>query len=415
MKPLKIATSCLIVPFLMLCQCSSEPGPSSKAADEEAIKVSWAEVDRKSISVSEALVGRVRPHKIAEIRPQVDGIIQDRLFKEGAYVEEGEQLYQIDPARYEAAFKAAKGRLARARSSYKATQSLVRRYKTLVKQNAISQQELDDTLAKFGEIQASMQIAQAEVQQAEINLKYTKVLAPISGYIGKSEVTKGALVSSQQSQKLATIRSLDPVYVDISQPLKEVLSWREQSDGAFDLKSKKTDGLTVSIKIEGSDRFYDRKGKLEVAELAVNEESGSIDLRAVVPNPDLVLLPGMFVNAYIEELGKTKKLLVPQRAITRKANGQAWVWVIDKKNRVSEKRVQTGGLRNDFWVVESGLSQGERVALDNLFNLKDGVLVEPVSEDHTTPKKQGEIKEKLKPKKAQKESRVFPANHRVVV
>jgi len=332
MKPLKIATSCLIVPFLMLCQCSSEPGPSSKAADEEAIKVSWAEVDRKSISVSEALVGRVRPHKIAEIRPQVDGIIQDRLFKEGAYVEEGEQLYQIDPARYEAAFKAAKGRLARARSSYKATQSLVRRYKTLVKQNAISQQELDDTLAKFGEIQASMQIAQAEVQQAEINLKYTKVLAPISGYIGKSEVTKGALVSSQQSQKLATIRSLDPVYVDISQPLKEVLSWREQSDGAFDLKSKKTDGLTVSIKIEGSD---------------VNEESGSIDLRAVVPNPDLVLLPGMFVNAYIEELGKTKKLLVPQRAITRKANGQAWVWVIDKKNRVSEKRVQTGGLRND--------------------------------------------------------------------
>jgi len=374
--------------FLVLAACSPKNTDSSSKKDD-LIKVEYIEALESEVNTSSEILGRVRPFKIAEIRPQVSGIILERLFAEGSYVEEGQQLYQIDPARYKVAYDMASGQLAKAKANLASASSLVRRYKSLVNQKAVSSQEYDDSRAKLNEIKANISIAKAEVESAKINLKYTKVLAPISGYIGKSEVTKGALVSALQDKSLSTIRTLDPVYIDLSQSVSEAMDWKAYI-GSVVGKSKEP--VSVVFKVEGGQRLYPEKGKLETAEFSVNEDSGSLSLRAVVANPNTNLLPGMFVKAYIENTTPQKKILVPQLAISRSESGEARVWLINENNEVSSVRVETGPMRGKDWIVESGLKAGARVAVDNFYNLKPNMKVEPIQKKAERASKQNSDK-----------------------
>lgn len=369
-----LKTAALLAFFVFLGACSPKKNDSSSAKDA-LTKVEYIEATEDVVNTSSEILGRVRPFKIAQIRPQVSGIILERLFTEGSYVEEGQQLYQIDPARYKVAYNMASGQLAKAKANLASASSLVRRYKSLVDQKAVSNQEYDDSKAKLNEIKANISIASAEVESAEINLKYTKVLAPISGYIGKSEVTKGALVSALQDKSLSTIRTLDPVYIDLSQSVSEAMDWKAYIGN---MVGRSKEPVSVVFKVEGGQKLYPEKGKLETAEFSVNEDSGSLSLRAIVANPNTDLLPGMFVKAYIENTTPQKKILVPQLAISRSESGEARVWLINENNEVNSVRVETGPMRGKDWIIESGLKAGMKVAVDNFYNLKPNMKVEPI-------------------------------------
>lgn len=370
----------LMMVFLLIissCAKKKEETPKAKQKQEAPTEVNILKVGEQEISVSSELFGRVQPTNVAEIRPQVNGIILERSFKEGSYVKEGDQLYLIDPARYKVALEMARGGLEQAKAKIYSTKSLMSRYKKLIKQNAISKQEYDNAKAALQEAEANLQIAKAEVENAKINLEYTKVLSPISGYIGKSNVTKGALVTANQPTTLAIVRSLDPVYVDLSLPSSEALQLRKRL-GQYLVKDQEGEGLTVTIKIDQSNENYPYKGKIAARELAVDEQSGAVGIRAVVPNPDLILLPGMFVHAFVDQLGFGNKIVVPQAAVVRDKNGDAHVWLLTKNKTVERKRIETGAMHEKNWIVESGLTPGQSIVIDDLAKLNSGMPVSPL-------------------------------------
>ena len=270
---------------------------------QQVIDVGFVEIKPVMIQRTNQLPGRVVSYQVAEIRPQVSGIIQSRLFKEGSYVEEGQQLYQIDPARYEADYEMATANLEDAEARKQNAQNLVNRYKTLIASNAVSQQEYDNALASLAQARAAVSLAEAEVKTAKINLDYTRVYAPISGYISPSSITKGALVTSQQAMPLATVRQLDPVYVDLSQSAAEVRDLQERLSASRLNKASQSE-YEVSLYLRNAKKIYPHKGVLDATDVAVDVQTGSIRLRSVFDNPDTVLLPGMFVWASIKELGK---------------------------------------------------------------------------------------------------------------
>ena len=334
-------------------------GRSSTPAQQKPT-VGVVTLQAEPFAVTTDLPGRTRAYRIAEVRPQVNGIIQKRLFTEGSEVKAGQQLYQIDAAVYEATLKSAQASLA-------SSKSLADRYAELVKDQAVSKQAYDEARA------ASLQ-AEAELERARIDLRYTKVLAPISGRIGRSAVTEGALVSNGQAQELATIQQLDPIYVDVTQPARDLLALRRDlADGR--LQKAGENAAKVTLKLEdGSD--YGHEGKLEFSEVTVDPGTGSVTLRAVFPNPDKVLLPGMFVHAQLVAGLKSEAILVPQQGVTRNTKGEPTAMVVNAENKVELRPIKTERAVGNRWLVGEGLQPGDRVITEGLQFIQPGVEVE---------------------------------------
>ncbi len=320
--------------------------------------------------------GRVVAYQVAEIRPQVTGIIQSRLFEEGSFVEEGQQLYQIDAARYEADLERAQGTLEDAEAQRLNAEAQFKRVEKLFKAESVSQQVFDEARFALMAAEAELKIARADVRTAEINLEYTKVRSPISGFIGPSRVTKGALVTERQAEPLAIVRELDPVYVDLSKSAvvsgdlrKRFLAARKSGDAA--------DLFTVVLFPDSGDEPYPEEGTLDVAEMAVDPQTGSIRLRSVFPNPDKELLPGMFVRAFVRDQEAEKRIAIPQKSVSIEPGGEKSVWIIDSEERARKKPVRTGAAVGNQWIVLEGLEPGDRVIVEGTMMLREGAAVQP--------------------------------------
>ncbi len=350
------------------------PKAPAGAADAPPVEVGVITVSTASATVESELPGRTSAYRKAEVRPQVSGIIQKRLFTEGAEVKAGAQLYQIDPATYEAAYSSAQAQLASAEANFSAAKARNARVQNLNSSKVISQQDADDSVAAFAQAQAGLEIAKAAVETARINLKYTKVVAPISGVIGKSSVTEGALVNAGQTQVLTTIQQLDPIYVDVSQSADELLKLRRQiMSGKVAAPGEAKVSLTLS---DGS--RYEQEGRLQFAEVGVSESTGTVVLRALFPNPNKLLLPGMFVRTQLQEGVHANAILVPQQGITCDRTGNATALVINKESKVEVRQLKTSRAVGDKWLVDEGLAVGEQIIVEGLQKVKPGATVKAV-------------------------------------
>ncbi len=305
----------------------------------------------------------------------MSGIILKRLFTEGSDVKAGQLLYQIDPAVYQAAVASAKANLAKAQANEQSARLKAKRYAELVKVKAISSQEYDDADAAWKQQLAEIGAAKAALQSANINLAYTRITAPISGRIGKSAVTEGALVTAQQADSLTSIQQLDPMYVDVRQSTADLLRLKRQV-AAGKLTQDEQKGARVSFQLEDGST-YGEEGSLQFSDVTVDETTGMVTLRVIVPNPHQLLLPGMFMRATLQEGERAEGLLVPQTAVTRTPKGGATVMVVTADNKVELREVQLGRIVGSDWVVESGLKAGERVIVAGLQKVKPGVVVAP--------------------------------------
>ncbi|HSC68500.1 MAG TPA: efflux RND transporter periplasmic adaptor subunit [Cellvibrio sp.] len=351
---------------LALVACDNKTAPT--AAGQAPVEVGVVVLSAADVPLQSELPGRTSAYRKAEVRPQVNGIIQKRLFVEGAEIKAGTPLYQIDPATYQAALNSAQAELARAEANLAAATAKESRYKNLTAIKAISQQDYDDALANLGQTKASVAAAKAAVDSARINLKYTQVLAPIDGVISKSAVTEGALVTAGQTEVLASILQLDPIYVDVSQSAEELLQLRRamlKGDVAV------SDSAKVRLLLDDGST-YEHEGSLQFAEMGVNESTGTVILRAQFPNPDHLLLPGMFVRTRMDEGIRANSLLAPQRGITRDRLGNATAMVINKAGVVEVRQLKTGRAVGDQWLVLEGLAIGDQLIVEGLQKVKPG-------------------------------------------
>jgi membrane fusion protein (multidrug efflux system) len=334
------------------------------------------EVEPQLISMTNELPGRVVAYRVAEIRPQVSGIIQSRLFKEGSFVEKGQQLYQIDPARYEAEYQMAQAALQREKADLQKFTTLAERYDRLIKSNAVSKQEYDNAIADVNSARARIAVAEASVRTAKINLDYTKVYAPISGYISPSSVTEGALVTAQQAESLATVRQLDPVYVDITQAAAEAQQLQQRiAADRMNNDDGEIDKYSVTLILGNIDETYPFKGTLDATDLSVDQATGSIRLRSVFENPNGVLLPGMFVRASLTYAGDTKTIIIPQKAVKIEPDGSKSVMTVNAQGMVEKKTISTGASYRNNWVVLNGLDRGDRVIVEGTMMIGPGMPV----------------------------------------
>lgn len=353
-----VLVSAIAVAMLGLTGCQESSAPQT----QQTPQVGVVTLEAKPFALTSEVPGRTSAYRIAEVRPQVNGIIQKRLFTEGSEVKAGQQLYQIDPATYEAAFKSAQ-------ATQLSAKSLADRYKLLVNDKAVSQQAYDEARA------ASLQ-ADAALEQARIDLRYTKVMAPISGRIGRSAVTEGALVSNGQANAMATIQQLDPIYVDVTQSSKELLRLRRDlAEGRLQKASESA--AKVALKLEDGSR-YAHEGTLEFSEVAVDESTGSVTLRAVFPNPDHLLLPGMFVHAELLSGVKENAILAPQQGVTRNQRGEPTAMVVNAENKVEQRVLKADRTAGSAWLVEEGLNEGDRLITEGLQFVQPGAEVKAV-------------------------------------
>ena len=370
----------LVLPLSLVAVTLSgcdEPQAAVKPAAPAPVEVGVVEIRPEPLTLTTELPGRTRAHLVAEVRPQVGGIIEQRLFREGAEVGAGELLYRIDPASFQAAYDSAKAALAKAQADIHSVQLKAERYKDLVRIKAVSDQDYDDARAALAQAQAEVEAQKAALETARINLDYTQVRAPIAGRIGRSSVTPGALVTADQTTALATIQQLDPVYVDVQRSSTEWLEL-QQALKSGRLSHPGADGsITVRLKLEdGSD--YPQTGRLLFSEVTVDAGTGAITLRAEFPNPDQRLLPGMYVRAVLEEGIAQQALLVPQRAVSRDARGKASALVVNADGKAERRDLVTERAVGDRWLVTTGIAAGERVIVDNLQKVKAGALVKPL-------------------------------------
>jgi membrane fusion protein (multidrug efflux system) len=347
--------SAIALATLTLAGCRENAGPPPQLAPTVGVVTLQAE----PYTLVSELPGRTAAYRIAEVRPQVDGIVQQRLFEEGSEVKAGQQLYQIDAAVYQATYKSAQATLASAKA-------LAERYKDLVADQAVSRQSYD-------EAQASRLQAEAAVEQASINLRYTKVLAPISGRVGRSTVTEGALVSNGQASALATIHQLDPIYVDVIQPTKELLRLRSELESG-QLQKAGESAAKVQLKLEDGST-YSHQGTLEFSEVSVDEGTGSVTLRAVFPNPEHTLLPGMFVHALLVEGVNQQAILAPQQGITRNTRGEPIAMVVNAQNKVEPRLLKTERTVGNRWLVLEGLKPGDQLITEGVQFVRPGAEV----------------------------------------
>ncbi|MGQ5832890.1 efflux RND transporter periplasmic adaptor subunit [Serratia sp. IR-2025] len=355
--------------LLAACDGQNAGAPAGAGAEQE---VGVVTLRGQSVTLSSELTGRVNATMTSDVRPQVDGIIKQRLFTEGAEVKAGQVLYQIDPASYQASYDQAAAQLKNAQATVQSTRLKSQRYAALVKENGVSQQDADDAKAAYLAAVASVAQYQAALETARINLAYTQVRAPIAGRIGISSVTPGALVTASQSDALATIRALDPIYVDLTQSSAQLLKLRRQQAAL-----QRGAVTPVAIKLEDGTP-YAHAGKLELTEVAVDEATGSVTLRAVFPNPEHELLPGMYVHATVDNGVDPKAILAAQQGITRNAKGEATALVVDEQNKVAQRTVSAERVVGSNWLIGSGLNEGDRLIVEGTSKVTIGAAVKPV-------------------------------------
>ena len=360
---------------LLLAACSqsnaANPAGGGRAAP---VQVGYVVVQPTSVPIEEDLPARVAAFQISEVRPQVSGVIQRQLFSEGAIVRQGQTLYRIDPSPYQAAAAQAAANLQSARAGAQAANALAARYRPLAERGWVSQQDLATVVAQAGQANAAVAQNEAALRAAQINLHYAGVPAPITGRIGLSAVTQGALVTADQTAPLATITRLDPIYADIQRSASDLLALRRSMAQGGAVPAAAQVRLTLP---DGSDFGY--TGTVQFSEVIVDEQTGAVTLRARFPNPQSLLLPGMFVTAHFAQAIDTTAFLVPQQAVSRDPRGNATLWVVAPGNTAVQRTVVTGRTQGAFWVVTQGLAPGEKVIVQGTANLRDGAPVRPVA------------------------------------
>ncbi len=360
--------------LLLLGGC--ENGNAQKGASPGLAEVATVAVTPRKVELNTELPGRTGAYRVAEIRPQVNGIIKKRLFKEGSDVKAGELLYQIDPSPFQVAYDSAQASLGKAQANLPAVRSKADRYQDLLAEDAVSRQAYDDATAAVGQARAEIEYWKAAVKAARINLGYTRVTAPISGRIGRSSVTDGALVTAYQPAALATIQQLDPIYVDVSQSTTELLRLkRNLQTGRLTADGKQ--GKKVRILLEDGTP-YPLEGTLQFRDITVDPSTGSFTLRIVVPNPDMLLLPGMFVRAVVQEGIAENAILIPQQGVSRTPKGEPVALVVDETGKVQQRMLTLNRAIGDQWLISSGLSAGEQLIVEGMLNVRPGMAVKAV-------------------------------------
>ena len=373
-RALARAVLCMLLSMMLLaCEEGGKGAPGASGPREVVV----IKLEPRREVYTTALAGRIASFQAAEVRPQGGGILQQRLFTEGADVKAGQALYQIDPATYEAALDSAQAALMKSEANVTPARLKAERCRELLAIKAVSKQEYDDAQAAFKQAEADVAVNRAAVKTARINLEYTKVRSPISGRIGKSAFTPGALVTANQSQALTSVRQLDPVYVDITQSSQDLLRLRAQFTNG-ELRSVAEDA-PVRLKLENG-AMYPHEGRLQFSDVSVDESTGMVSLRALFPNPEHILLPGMYVRAVITEGVDENALLVPQRALRRDPKGQASVLLVDGGGKAEVRLVDVGRTVGDSWQVLSGLNPGDLVIVEGGQNVRPGMSVKIRSE-----------------------------------
>lgn len=365
----------LICAVLLITGCNKDATKSAPSIPPPA-EVGVVILAPQAVTLTAELTGRTAPCQIAEVRPQINGIIQKRLFSEGTVVKAGQTLFQVDPASSRAALASAKATLARAEANLYPAKLKAARFADLMTSHAVSQQDDEAAQAELKKAEAEVAAAQAAVESASINLNYTSIVAPISGRIGRSTVTVGALVTANQAAPLVIIQQLDPIYVDVTRSSSEMLQLKRQlASGA--LKTDAASAARVKLILEDGTP-YAFPGTLKFSEVSVDPSTGSVSLRTLFPNPEQLLLPGMFVRAILEEGMSNEALLVPQRGVTRNPAGAAMVMVVGAEEKVEVRPIKVVRTVGDNWLVEEGLKAGDRVILEGIQRARPGTVVKAV-------------------------------------
>jgi len=352
------------------CDIAAE---QSQVLAPQAVPVGVVTLKSQSLTLKKELPGRISAFQIADIRPQVSGIVQSRLFTEGKRVEQGQALYQINPATFKAELAASEAAVAKAQASIASSKAKASRYSELLKIKAVSQQDFDEADASYKQAKAELLTAKAQQQSAQINLDYSHVSSPISGQISKSSVTVGALVSANQTTALATVTQLDPIYVDLTQSSNELTKLKKAiASGALTVDS--TSQTDVELIMEDG-ATYAHKGTLQFSEVTVDPSTGSVTLRAKFPNPDKLLLPGMYARASIIEGVKANAILVPQRGVSRNTKGEPTAMVVSKDNKVESRILAVDRTVGSNWLVTSGLADGDKLIVEGLQKIRPGAPV----------------------------------------
>jgi membrane fusion protein (multidrug efflux system) len=374
MQAYKIVTVSVSIMLLgALAGCGNKQNmPMQPPAPEVGVVI----VSSQTMPVTTELPGRIDAERVAEVRARATGILLKRQFIEGSEVKEGDALFQIDPAPLQAAYDSAKASLAKAHAELNQAQSKADRYKVLVAVNAVSRQDYDDASAAALQAKADVQAAEANVETASLNLGYTNVTAPISGKIGEAKVTEGALVSQTDATELAVIQQLDPIYFDFTESSTDVLKLRSSFDNG-QLQKVAPDAAKVTLLLEDGST-YKEPGKLLFSDITVDPSTGMITLRAEFPNPDHILLPGMFARVQLEQALDQDAISVPQRAVALGGNGSATVMVVTQDNKVEARTVKLGVAIADNWTVTDGLKAGDTVIVEGLQKIKPGLTVKTV-------------------------------------
>ncbi|WP_180126283.1 MULTISPECIES: efflux RND transporter periplasmic adaptor subunit [unclassified Acinetobacter] len=405
-------TACALATSIALVGCSKDPKNAQQAAAAQQMpptEVGVIVAQPQNVEQSVELSGRTSAYEISEVRPQTSGVVLKRLFAEGSYVREGQALYEIDSRTNRASADSARAALRRQQANLGVLRVKEGRYRQLVGSNAISKQEYDDIVAQVKLAEADVAASQAELKNAEINLGYSTVRAPISGQTNRSTVTAGALVTASQADPLVTIQRLDPMYVDINQSSAELLRLRQQlSQGNLD----SSNNTKVKLRLEDGSE-YPIEGRLAFSDASVNPDTGTVTLRAVFSNPNHLLLPGMFANARIVQGVIPNAYLIPQAAITRTPTGQAIAMIVNAKGAVESRPVTTVGTQGSNWIVTQGLNTGDKVIVDGIAKVKpeQQVVAKPYQPQAAAPqgaqqpaaaKPDAKVAEQAAPKSEQK-------------
>ncbi|WP_428484458.1 efflux RND transporter periplasmic adaptor subunit [Rhodopila sp.] len=366
-----IGTAAVTVLCLCLSGCKDKPTQAAGPPPKPSVDV--VTLHAQPVKLTTELPGRTSAYRTAEVRPQVSGVILKRLFIEGDVVRAGQQLYQIDPAPYEASLASAQASLMRAQASVKTAQSTVSRYRPLVAAYAVSSQDLDNAVGTLQQNQADVASAQAAIKSAAINLAYTKVLSPIAGRSSRSSVTEGALVTADQTTSLVTVTDLNPIYVDVTQPSTTILRLkRELASGQ--IKTTGDNKVPVTLMLEDGSR-YDQSGKMQFSEVTVDQGTGAVTLRAVFPNDSGLLLPGMFVREELQEGIRQNGILAPQQGVTHDQKGEPTALVVAADGKVQRRSLTTDRAIGDFWLVSKGLNDGDRLIVKGVQMVHPGLEV----------------------------------------
>ena len=372
----------LLIPLffssVIITACDNKPAVKTTMEPEVGVVT----LAPSSVNIKSELPGRALAFEIAEIRPQVGGIIIKRNFVEGDKVSKGESLYQIDPAPLQARLDSAKGALAKAQATANNVRLTLNRQSALIKSNYVSRQDYDTTRSQLNEAQANVAVAKADLEQATINLRYANVTSPIDGISGKSSVTVGALVTANQENSLVTVQRLDPIYVDLTQSVQDFLRLKEEkANGKIAQQQGK---IPVELMLENG-KPYRHTGTLEFSDPAVDETTGSVTLRAVFPNPEGEILPGMYVTALLDEGSQQNVLMVPQQGITHNEQGKATTLILDQENVVQLREINAVKAVGNQWLVTAGLRPGDRVIVSGLQRIRPGIKARVLPSKLTTP------------------------------